>query len=243
MLPAFQQRLMDGPQVVFSQGRMPQQPQPVNVDQVEQVRRLPLHPQESLGFSRASARADPQQRLVVYAFHLVHLQASERSRGNVEHPGARTVIGSCPLRARRNCSVTLGASATLSDITTFLFELPGRGAARRYGYGGRAPPPDTSTRPMRSRTGSGLGDQPDQRRATSRLDDLRDKRPFRIGVRKLIAGCRRLSTAAEFAASTINRTKARAQGVYSVAAVEADCGYTATRAAGPPRPPQRCQDS
>jgi hypothetical protein len=31
MLPAVHQRLMDGPQVVFSQGRVPQQPQPVDI--------------------------------------------------------------------------------------------------------------------------------------------------------------------------------------------------------------------
>ena len=37
-------RLMDGSQVVLRQRRMPQQPQPVGIDQVEQVRRLSLHP-------------------------------------------------------------------------------------------------------------------------------------------------------------------------------------------------------
>src|SRR5215469_15764104 len=112
MLPAIRQRLMDGPQIVFGQRRMPQQPQPVDIDQVEQVRRLPLHPQQGLGFSGTSATPDPQQRLVAHVSHLIPPQTYEQSV-------SQSVSGQRgPSRGRGDLKESLAASGTKGGPVT-----------------------------------------------------------------------------------------------------------------------------
>jgi hypothetical protein len=55
--------MVDRPQILFGQRRMPQQAQPVHVEQVDEIQGLPLHAEQRLRLSGAAATPDPQQRL------------------------------------------------------------------------------------------------------------------------------------------------------------------------------------
>jgi hypothetical protein len=58
---------------------MPQPRQPVNIDQVEQVQRLPLHPQQSLGFPE-----HPPQPIHSNVWSGMRLTSSTAATGRVQ---------------------------------------------------------------------------------------------------------------------------------------------------------------
>ena len=61
--------VVDGPQILFGQRRMPQQAQPVHVDQVDEVQGLSLHAEERLRLAGTAATPDPQQRRFLRRAH------------------------------------------------------------------------------------------------------------------------------------------------------------------------------